>query len=212
MNQVNCPLCNSGDLSPQFEIGTRVYWGCGFCDLLFALPDCLLSWEEEKARYGRHNNSPDDPCYVNHLRRLTEQLIPELSKGARGLDFGCGHTPVLSRLLENDGFQMENYDPFFGPSLPTPACRYDFVTCSETAEHFGAPLVAFTLIQSLLNPGGLVAVMTILRDPGRLDASWWYLRDPTHRCFYSTKTFEMLGSILSWNLASCKDNVVIFRA
>ncbi|MDA1381669.1 methyltransferase domain-containing protein [Plesiomonas shigelloides subsp. oncorhynchi] len=55
------------------------------------------------------------------------------------MDFGCGPGPLLAQMLEEAGFRMHKYDPYFHPERATLAREYDFVTCTEVAEHFMPP-------------------------------------------------------------------------
>ena len=56
-----------------------------------------------------------------------------------GLDFGCGPGPALANMMQSDGYEMEIYDPFFFPNKDALSKKYDFITCTETAEHFFNP-------------------------------------------------------------------------
>lgn len=206
-----CPLCLTANATPRFEVGARGYFECAHCDLLFTSPDCLLDPAEEKRRYGMHENDLNSEGYVTHLSKLTRQLLPKLTSGDRGIDFGCDPTPVLVHLIQNSGFPMVGYDPHFGPLLPAMPVSYDFLTCTEAAEHFQNPNAEFRLIQALVKPGGRIAIMTSLREGQRRDASWWYLRDPTHRCFYSRRTADVIALLHSWKLETIADDVLIFQ-
>ncbi len=71
--------------------------------------------------------------------------------------------------------------------------RYDFVTCTEVAEHFHAPAQTFARLFGLLRPGGLLAVMTGFPPATEQFANWHYRRDPTHVVFYQPSTFQWLA-------------------
>ena len=71
-----------------------------------------------------------------------------------GLDFGCGHGPASSRHApQADGFSnVSLYDPFFFPDTEALTRTYDFITCTETAEHFPSTLIKeFNTIDNLLD-------------------------------------------------------------
>lgn len=206
-----CPLCCARSSGAIFEIAARKFYECSNCDLLWASPACTLVPEEERARYLRHQNDVEDPKYQSHLRRIIIPLAPHLIPGMRALDFGCGPTTALATLLAERGVHAESYDPFFFPSLPACSGELELITCSEVAEHFHDPRKELSLMHSLLAPRGLLAVMTNLREGARRSPSWWYLRDSTHRCFYSRRTFTVICELFPWELLSIADDVVIVR-
>jgi hypothetical protein len=84
--------------------------------------------------------------------------------GARGLDFGCGREPTLSVLFEEAGFPCANYDLHYFNDPAVLNTQYDFLTCSETMEHFRNPREEFEKLLSLVKPGGWIGIMTQLRD------------------------------------------------
>lgn len=207
-----CPLCCASATKSLFEIADRTYIECSDCDLLFCVPPGLLSFEQERQHYLRHQNAPDQDGYVRHLQRLSNQLIPQLKPGSRGIDYGCGHTPVMSMLFEREDFLMENYDPFFSLASKKANDTYDFLTCSEVVEHFKAPREEFQKMKALIRTGGLMAIMTNLREGERRTPSWWYLKDPTHTCFYSARTFQYIEMLCDCSIRSIRDDVVVVRA
>jgi hypothetical protein len=210
MNKV-CPLCKSNDTALLIATLDRDFSECAVCDLLFVSPSQFLSKEEEKKRYDLHKNDSNDLDYRAFLSRIKNPLITKLTRGMRGLDFGCGNSNTMSTILEENGFQMERFDPFFGPALVKTEIGYDFITCSEVVEHFRKPESEFRLLHSLLKTNGWLAIATNLRDEYRNDENWWYLRDRTHICFYSRKTFIWLGTALGFRLENDYDNIVLLQ-
>ncbi len=79
------------------------------------------------------------------------------------------------------------------------AKTYDFITCSEAAEHFHRPAEEFERLDRMLRPGGWLAVMTAFRPKDRDFLSWYYRRDPTHVVFYREGTFRRLGERFGWH-------------
>ena len=209
---LSCPLCDSAGVTSMFSHSVRSFVECSVCDLLFTTPSSDLSLAQEKKRYEQHNNCPTESGYLRHLDRMRIQLAPHLKSGSCGLDFGCGPAKGMSRLFESAGFVMENYDPFFGPALPQQKRQYDFITCAEVVEHFRDPKTELYLMQSLLKPGGWISIMTNLREGDRRVPTWWYLRDSTHRSFYSKRTIEFIAGMLSWRINSMKEEIVTFQA
>ena len=137
--------------------------------------------------------------------------MARLAPGARGLDYGSGPGPTLSRMLAEAGPPTSDYDPFFASGPGLLGATYDFVTCSEAAEHFHDPAREFQRLDRLLRPGGWLGLMTGIVDPETDLETWWYLRDPTHVVFYSLRTLTWLGERHGWTLVPVSGTVVLFR-
>ena len=186
------------------------------CGLIFLHPDQRVPPAQEKARYDTHNNNPaehSDDGYVQFLQRLTQQIVPLLAPGARGLDFGCGPQPVLSELMQQSGFAMHNYDPFYVPHTgenPVLDSTYDFITMSEVAEHLYNPLASFQKVTNMLTAGGLLGVMTEMVISSDRFANWWYHRDITHVCFYGQGTMQWIARTYDLEVHFPAKNVTIF--
>lgn len=207
---MHCPLCKSRKPYPFHESKDRAFLRCRDCDLVFVDSQFHLPKEEEIRRYGLHENDPDDRRYLDHLSRLTSPLLAYLKPGACGMDFGCGPGPSISGLLGKIGFSVSNYDPIFANEPRLLDESYDFLTCTETVEHFNLPHESWNLIVSLITNGGILGVMTQFTDFDNFE-KWPYARDATHISFYSPQTFEWIAS--NWNLKieHISDPIVIFR-
>lgn len=189
-----CPLCKSaGDAFYEDPFRKWSYLRCARCALIWKTADHLPSAEEERAHYGTHQNHPDDPHYRTFLDRLWAPLKSKLNLGANGLDYGSGPGPTLHLMAQEDGFDCTHYDPFFHPDESVFEKRYDFITCSETAEHFYHPAQEFEQLAELLKPGGILGVMTSMHDAETDFENWHYRRDPTHVAFYSRETFKQVA-------------------
>ncbi len=210
MAEMICPLCRAGGAAPLFETLGRVFWPCDGCGLVFVRPEDRPDPVREKAHYLSHQNHPDDDAYRAFLDRLLVPLIEKLPPGAEGIDFGSGPGPTASAMLTERGHPTEIYDPFFAPDPAVLNRAYDFVACSETVEHFHRPSKSFGQLDALLKPGGWLGVMTEMVDD-RLGPDWWYLRDPTHVCFYAARTMQWIAQRFGWTMASPQKNVVLFQ-
>lgn len=175
------------------------------------VPRFLPDVPTQRRIYDLHQNDDGDVRYRGFLDRLAAPLVERLSPGMRGLDYGCGPGPVLARMLVERGFAMNVYDPLYADDRSALAQRYDFITCSEVAEHFHQPGNDFTRLASLLEARGWLAVMTELLTPDRDFALWHYPRDPTHVCFYSARTFEWLAAHHGWTLHRSGTSVALFQ-
>lgn len=201
-----CPLC----LTPSpalFYVAPKGGWKffrCEECDLIFKDQALRLAPSDEKARYLTHENDVKTPGYVEFLTPVVEQVKEILPVGEvsasnsgggpiHGLDFGCGPGPVLAELLEQNGFQMKTYDPYFAPNTEALKQKYDFITCTEVAEHFHNPREEFQKLTSLLEIEGTLFVLTQMHDDVSDFPKWYYWRDPTHVCFYGQRTFRWIA-------------------
>lgn len=189
-----CPLCHG----PGQLLSNPVYASCPICGLAWKQPAFRLGREEERRHYQKHQNSPDDQQYRQFLAQLWAPLAARLAPGAQGLDFGSGPGPTLHLMACEAGFPCSCYDPFFDPVRERLCRQYDFITCSESAEHFHDPLREFTVLRDCLRPGGWLGIMTERRPALPDFADWYYLKDPTHVCFYAEETFSWLARALGF--------------
>lgn len=206
-----CPLCGSAATLPFARAHGRRYWECRSCGLVHLAPELRLGPAEERRRYDQHQNRPDDPAYRAFLDRLATPLTERLEPGAQGLDYGSGPGPTLSVMLEERGFPMTIYDPFYAPDREALTRRYDFVTCTETAEHFFDPAAELALLARLLRPGAWLGLMTEVLEPDQDFESWHYARDATHACFYRARTLEWIARRFGWSMQSPRPTVALFR-
>jgi SAM-dependent methyltransferase len=206
-----CPLCHSDRVRPIAHAHDRDYFDCEACRLIHLAPGQRPHAAAERERYQQHENRSDDPDYRAFLSRLADPLVERLPAGAVGLDYGAGPGPTLSRMLEERGFRMEIYDPFFAPDPDALTRSYDFITCSETAEHFFRPSQELRRLGELLRPGGWLGIMTQMFDDSEPFEEWWYARDPTHVCFYRQETMEWIARRFRWALERPAPNVALFR-
>ena len=189
--RIHCPLCLvAGQTTPLRGADHRRYYLCGNCSLIFADPQHHLSLAQQKTFYLNHENSIDNPGYVDFLDRIVQPMLSRLDRGMRGLDYGCGPGPTLSPLLQRHGIVCEIYDPLFADLPLQPP--YDFIFATECFEHFQRPAVEIRRLSSLLKPGGLLGLMTERWTTPERFADWYYTRDPTHVCFYHARTFDFI--------------------
>ncbi len=210
-NADNCPLCHAERTVPFARAQGRDYLHCHVCDLAFVPLAQHPSPLQARSRYELHNNDPTDAGYRDFLNRLARVLIPRLAPGAKGLDYGSGPGPTLSRMLIEKGFEMSIYDPFFAPDSAVLNRHYDFVTCTETVEHFSHPATEFACFDRLLRHHGHLGIMTQIRDPESVFTDWWYLRDETHVSFYSLRTFAWIGAHWQWRMSTPSPTIVIYE-
>jgi hypothetical protein len=208
---VNCPLCSEHTARAFARVGERDYFSCDTCGLVHLARSQRLSREHEHAHYNTHENSPVDVRYRAFLNTLAAPLIERLPTGAEGLDFGSGPGPTLSVMLAEQGFQTSTYDPFFAPDRRVLNRTYDFVSCSETIEHFFDPGEEFRRLDGLLGPRGWLGIMTTVLRTDEDFPSWHYHRDPTHVSFFRVDTLEWIAARYGWTLVRPHVNVALFQ-
>ena len=209
MAKENCILCASEKCFSFHVDHLRPYCKCPECGLVFVPPEHHLSPVEEKRFYEISPNDSQDDRYKTFLCKLVDPLLGFLSPGWSGLDFGSGTGPTLNLMLEERGFPMKIWDPFFAPDRNVLENQYDFITVSETAEHFCNPGREWRLLKNLLRPGGCIGVMTqLLSDESRFP-NWQYKNEETHVCFYSRRTFEWIGDWIGLNTYFFGNSVIV---
>lgn len=206
-----CLLCHSANTALFHQIGAEHYHRCNVCQFVFLTPEQMPSLAIEQAEYDMHENDPDDIHYRAFLRRATEPLIEKIPSGSYGLDYGCGPGPALAAMLSERGFSMEIYDPIYANDEDVLEEAYDFITCTEVAEHFHYPAKEFDQFDRLLNPGGWLAIMTSWLTADIQFDQWYYRRDPTHVCFYSTTTLKHWADTRGWRIEFPRDNVALLQ-
>lgn len=208
---VKCPLCGHvGDFQKVVSPLRADYWLCAQCYLIFVDKQFLPSRDSEKERYQTHQNGPQYPGYVSFLKQALLPTLPYLSKEMSGLDYGCGPVPTLSVLLKEEGLRCDDYDPFFYPELPDK--KYDFIFSTEAAEHFFKPSEELIRIEKLLNPGGILTIMTELWYDQALFPDWYYAKDFTHVSFYHLKTIDKICELFNFEvLYTDKRHVFVLR-
>ena len=189
-----CNLCRSDAASRFDTIDNKTYWSGDICGCKYLDKSYFIDAQEEEKRYLEHNNDVNDAEYRAFLSKLSNPLKEKISLGAHGLDFGCGTGPALADILIKEGFKVSLDDPFFYPDEGVLSKQYDFITCTETAEHFHDPYKEFNTLNSLLKPGGWLGVMTSFLTSDEKFENWYYRRDPTHVTFYCEKTFQVIAS------------------
>lgn len=207
-----CPLCHSEQHGVFVEDKNRCYFRCQQCALIFADPEAQLSSEQEKAVYDQHQNNPEDMGYRQFLGRLATPLVERLLAGPLdGLDFGSGPGPTLSIMLDEMGYNMAIYDPYFAPDPSVLTRQYDFVTCTEAIEHFNQPAKEWGLLLSMIKPGGWLGLMTKLATDAEAFTRWHYKNDPTHVSFFSRDTFRFLAQRDGLEVEFVGNDVILLR-
>lgn len=209
---LSCPLCLHAAGSNYFHSDRhRDYYRCLHCNLVHIPTSQFLSPQEEQAEYDKHQNSPYDAGYRKFLSRLFIPLHTRLSPSSHGLDFGSGPGPTLSLMFEEAGHHMNLFDPFYAPQKDVLSVQYDFITASEVVEHLHDTAAELMLLWSILKPGGWLGIMTKLVLDRVAFSRWHYKNDPTHVCFFSSKTMDWLARQWQAELLQVGKDVFLFQ-
>lgn len=208
---MKCPVCLSEPSRFFLRVDQRDYWRCPQCQATFLDPAQLPSRSAERAVYELHQNDVDDEGYRQFLSRAATPLLERLSGASEGLDYGCGPGPALADMLTSAGHTVTLYDPQFAPDESALQRQYDFITCTEVAEHFHRPAQEFARLNRLLRPNGWLVVMTRLQTDDAAFADWHYRRDPTHVVFYRSATLQWLSRMYGWECEVMPPEVVLMH-
>ncbi|HIO91015.1 MAG TPA: class I SAM-dependent methyltransferase [Campylobacterales bacterium] len=210
MNEL-CPLCLSSDSNNFWHSEDRDYLHCLVCDLVFVPKASLPSLKTEKIKYDQHQNSPSNKGYREFLNRLLKPMKEYISCESKGLDFGSGPGPTLSKMLQEDGYDIDIYDYFYANDPAIFEKKYNFITTTEVIEHLHDVDMEIARLWSMLVKGGVLGIMTAFRpDDDKFD-SWYYKRDLTHVRFFSPSSFEYLAKKLEGEIVFIDNGVVIVK-
>ena len=188
---MKCPLCKHR-ASFYGKYQNRNYNRCTFCASVFLDTAYLPNPDAERQRYRLHQNTETDEGYLNFLKPLIDAVATNQLLQEKGLDYGSGPNPVLTKELSKKGFDLKAYDPFFKTDDTRIEDHYDYIVCCEVIEHFHNPEVEFKRLRKLLNPGGNLYCKTNLLTPEIDFKSWWYKNDLTHAFFYTHTALEYI--------------------
>lgn len=216
--ELPCPVC--GGKSHPFDVvdfnkscnslygpnaklsGIPVYYYlCTDCHFCFA-PE-ISAWDlhsfEEKIYNAEYVLV--DPDYVDSRPRSNAQTLIQLF-GADGsqvkhLDFGGGGG-LLSRILNDSGWNSTTYDPFVDQSIdPASLGQFDLITAFEVFEHVPDVVGLIQDLSRLLSPNGIVLFSTLISDGNISDSerlSWWYASPRNgHISLFSKRSLEILA-------------------
>ncbi|WP_223670907.1 class I SAM-dependent methyltransferase [Kangiella shandongensis] len=208
---IACPLCTSHHIEHYYRDKKRTYQRCLQCNLIFVPDEYHLAQAQEKQVYDFHENSLQDAGYRKFLDKLLAPLSQRLAPHARGLDFGCGPGPTIKPMMEEQGFSVNNYDIYYANNPAALSRHYDFITCTEAIEHFSRPGKELSRLDSLLESGGFLGIMTKRATTKDAFSQWHYKNDPTHICFFSEATFRWLADWLNYDVDFPGNDTVILQ-
>lgn len=148
--------------------------------------------------------------YYNFVSPIINEVKRFALTGDQGLDYGCGHTPVLSEHLKTEGYKMEVYDPIFHNDIHVLEKTYHFIVCCEVMEHFFSPFSEFKGLYKMLLPNGKLICKTDLYDKDIDFKGWYYKNDPSHVFIYQPKTIGYIKENCQFRDVKIKDRVITF--
>lgn len=208
MSNLLCPLC-SGSSTSYYLKGQREFLQCSVCLSVFTNPKDFLTSKEEQAHYRHHNNDPEDIRYQNFVRPVVDAVLTDFKLQHSGLDFGSGTGSPILKLLRDENYDIKEYDLYFHNDAAALQQNYDYIACSETAEHFKEPYREFEQLKNLLKPNGKLYVMTDRFKPERDFANWFYKTDPTHVFLYHEKAFEWIQKEFGFKTISIYKRLIV---
>lgn len=211
MLSTDCPLCQSSYHKLYTKGENREYLYCKTCDLVYVPKDMLPTLKQEKTKYDQHQNSPEDKGYRSFLNKLFQPMKTLLMQDAKGLDFGSGPGPTLSKMFEEAGFEIDIYDIFYAKNEKVFQKKYDFITSTEVIEHIHDVNFEILRLWDMLKSGGFLGIMTAFRPSKEEFDKWYYKRDLTHVRFFTPKTFEYLSVMTGGKIVYIADGVVILK-
>lgn len=210
MNE-KCPLCST-EAAHFFSKNNKEYFSCDNCYGVFMGKDYLPDDDDEIFRYNEHNNDVNDPNYQNFVKPIVNGILNDFNARHKGIDFGAGTGPVISKMLIDKNYNIVQYDPFFHNYPQLLENKYDYIACCEVIEHFHNPYKEFNLLNKILNPSGKIYCMTNILNDAIDFKSWYYKDDPTHVFFYRKETFEYIRDLYRFRNIEIKDNLIVFRS
>ena len=204
---MNCPLCNTAG---TYFFKTEFY-SCLNCDAIYKNNQFYLNDEAEKNRYLEHNNNVEDIGYQQFVSPITHYIFEHFGIHDKGLDFGSGTGPVISKLLKDKHYHIVQYDPFFAPDTAVLEDRYNYIVCCEVIEHFHYPKLEFEKLYNLLLPGGALICMTHLYTPEIDFTNWYYKNDPTHVFIYREKTIAYIAKTFNFTSSKIENRRIVFK-
>lgn len=202
-----CPLCKHNG-RPFY--GDKFFM-CSNCSGVYKSRKDYLGARSEIKRYKEHNNDVNDIRYQNFVSPITAYVLTNFKPDHCGLDFGSGTAPVISKVLQDNGYTIDQFDPFFSNKPELLNKTYDYIVCCETMEHFHKPDVEFELLHKMLNPDGALICMTHLYDKTIDFKNWYYKNDPTHVFIYHHKAIEFIANCCGFSNFEVSNRLIVLN-
>lgn len=204
-----CPLCSHhGEIF--YHENNRLFYKCMLCDGIYLHKKLRPNKETEKLRYEIHNNDVSDKRYQLFVSPITSAILNKFTLLDKGLDFGAGTGPVISKILQDNNYTIELYDPYFHDNQILLTKKYNYIACCEVIEHFYNPKKEFHLLKKMLDSNGKLYCMTDIFVDNIDFHQWYYKNDPTHVFIYQHKTFEWIKREYKFTKVNIVDRMITF--
>ncbi|MFD0701821.1 class I SAM-dependent methyltransferase [Myroides pelagicus] len=204
---MTCTLCNQA----LRDLHTDRYYHCDYCGAYNMDSQYRFTEDKEKAHYQCHNNDINDIGYQQFTAPVTNAILAHCTSDMLGLDYGCGKGPVITNQLQNEGYHVDLYDPYFYPDTSYLTKQYDYIFSCEVFEHFYNPADELTKLTNLLKPGGLLVIKTHLFVDQTPFEQWYYIKDETHVFIYTFQTIQYIAKQFSYTIEKLEERLVILR-
>ncbi len=204
---MHCPLCRH----PGTLLHEDAFFICDSCAGIFKHKKYYPDRQAEISRYREHNNDVDDPRYQAFVSPVTTCVLKHFKPNHLGLDFGSGTAPVISKILQDNGYTIEQFDPFFCNRPALLKAAYDYIICCEVIEHFHRPAEEFKRLHAMLKPGGALLCMTHLYDDSVDFKNWYYKNDPTHVFIYTPTTIACIAGLFAFSDFEISGRLIVFK-
>lgn len=209
MTYTNCPLCDrNGDIF--YQQNNHIFYKCNNCYGIYLEEKSKPNKEVEKLRYETHNNDVNDVRYQQFVFPITSSILKNFTSNNKGLDFGAGTGPVISKILKDNGFSIKQYDPYFHNYPKFLNKKYDYIACCEVIEHFYNPKKEFNLLKKMLQPNGKLYCMTDIYEDTINFHKWYYKNDPTHVFIYHKSTFQWIKKEFEFSEVTIEGRLITF--
>ena len=190
---MNCTLCSSKTVPfYYYEKKDRHYHRCQTCKAVLMDIKDYPTPEEEVHRYESHDNDVHDPRYQEFVSPLVKKITDRFSMYDMGLDFGSGTGPVITKMLSDQNYNVNIFDPFFDNHPEVLEQKYDYIVSCEVIEHFHKPYQEFQQLKNMLKTDGALFLKTDLYTEDLDFHAWYYKSDETHVFFYHPSTFSWI--------------------
>lgn len=190
---MNCHICDKA--TEQFvDTKTNItYYHCHDCEYIFKSTEYYKDFTAQKERYNLHENDEKDAGYRAYFKRFLDFILPLTGRPKTALDFGCGASSLLAKMLEKEDMRCDYYDPIYYPDTLNDTKKYQLIVSTEVFEHLHQPREVFEGLLERLEEGGYLALQTQFHSNDREEfKKWYYHQDPTHIVFFTAQTFRVL--------------------
>jgi 2-polyprenyl-6-hydroxyphenyl methylase/3-demethylubiquinone-9 3-methyltransferase len=206
--------CEDRHAAPFPPSGEMVsYFRCQGCGFIFT--DHFDAWSPDAMAQKIYNADYRyaDPEFAETRPTSTAADLVRWLGGVRSdiaaLDYGGGEGK-LARLMRDNGFDYDSYDPFFADNA-LPARRYDLVTSFEVVEHSADPYGNLATLLSFTKPNGAVLVSTALQPPD-VTGDWWYIAPRNgHISIHSARSLQHLARRLGVHVLTIDSTHLLYR-